>query len=46
MVRRASNNLLHKAKASKSDEFYTLLEDINRELVHYKDLFPREGRLL
>ncbi|MBQ2321448.1 MAG: adenine-specific methyltransferase EcoRI family protein [Bacteroidales bacterium] len=39
MVRRASNNLLHKAKASKSDEFYTLLEDINRELVHYKDLF-------
>ncbi|MCI5776484.1 MAG: adenine-specific methyltransferase EcoRI family protein [Bacteroidales bacterium] len=39
MVRRASNNLLHKAKASKSDEFYTLLEDINRELVHYKGLF-------
>ncbi len=39
MARRATNNILHKAKNSKSDEFYTLLEDIERELVYYKELF-------
>lgn len=39
MARKATNNLLHKAKGAKSDEFYTLLEDIERELVYYKDCF-------
>lgn len=39
MARKATNNTLHKAKSSKSDEFYTLLEDIERELVFYKDCF-------
>lgn len=39
MARKATNNILHKAKNSKSDEFYTLLEDIERELAFYKDCF-------
>lgn len=39
MTRQASNTLLHKAKGAKSDEFYTLLEDIERELIYYKDCF-------
>ncbi len=39
MARQATNNTLHKAKISKSDEFYTLLEDIERELIFYKDCF-------
>lgn len=39
MARNATNNTLHKAKSSKSDEFYTLLEDIERELVFYKEHF-------
>ena len=39
MARKATNNTLHKAKKSKSDEFYTLLEDIERELAFYKDWF-------
>lgn len=39
MARKATNNILHKAKSSKSDEFYTLLEDIERELIFYKDCF-------
>lgn len=39
MARKATNNTLHRAKSSKSDEFYTLLEDIQRELVFYKDCF-------
>lgn len=39
MTRKATNNTLHKAKNSKSDEFYTLLDDIERELVFYKDCF-------
>jgi len=39
MARQATNNILHKAKSSKSDEFYTLLEDIERELVFYKECF-------
>lgn len=36
MRRNATNRLLQKAKASKSDEFYTQLSDIERELRHYK----------
>ena len=39
MARQATNNTLHKAKSSKSDEFYTLLEDIERELSYYKGCF-------
>ncbi|MBQ7855570.1 MAG: adenine-specific methyltransferase EcoRI family protein [Alistipes sp.] len=35
MPRSANNILLQKAKKSKSDEFYTLLEDIESELIHY-----------
>ena len=30
---------LHKAKQAKNDEFYTLLTDIEKELMHYKDMF-------
>lgn len=39
MARQATNNTLHKAKSSKSDEFYTLLDDIERELTHYREHF-------
>lgn len=43
MARKGSNVLLHKAKGAKSDEFYTLLCDIESELSHYdKSLF--EGK--
>ena len=39
MARKASNTLLQKAKRLKSDEFYTLLPDIERELQHYVGQF-------
>ena len=39
MGRSATNTLLQKAKKLKSDEFYTLLPDIERELQHYKTHF-------
>ena len=39
MVRKATNNLLQKAKKSKSDEFYTQLPDIEKELRYYKQHF-------
>ena len=39
MARNATNKLLQKAKKSKSDEFYTQLSDIERELQHYKNHF-------
>lgn len=39
MVRKATNKLMHKAKESKSDEFYTQLFDIENELKYYKDHF-------
>jgi len=32
-----SNRNLHKAKAKANDEFYTLIGDIEKELLHYKD---------
>lgn len=35
----AKNNNLHTAKATKNDEFYTHLEDIENELKYYKDYF-------
>ena len=34
-----SNENLHKAKAAKNDEFYTRLEDIEKELEHYTEHF-------
>lgn len=39
MSRKGSNTVLHNAKSSKSDEFYTLLSDIEKELVYYKEKF-------
>jgi hypothetical protein len=39
MARNATNQLLQKAKKSKSDEFYTQLCDIESELKHYKTHF-------
>lgn len=39
MGRNATNGLLQKAKKSKSDEFYTQLSDIERELQYYKEHF-------
>ena len=34
-----SNENLHKAKVAKNDEFYTRLEDIEKELEHYRNHF-------
>lgn len=39
MTRKASNTLLQQAKKSKSDEFYTQLCDIERELRYYENSF-------
>ncbi len=39
MARNATNVLLHDAKKSKSDEFYTQLKDIESELKHYINQF-------
>lgn len=39
MARNATNELLQKAKKAKSDEFYTQLIDIDRELQYYKKHF-------
>lgn len=39
MARNTKNSTLHKAKESKSDEFYTLYSDIEREIVHYSTQF-------
>lgn len=44
MARNATNELLQKAKKSKSDEFYTQLCDIESELQHYKSHF--EGKVV
>lgn len=33
------NRNLRRAKKAKNDEFYTQLEDIEKELMHYKDQF-------
>ena len=34
-----ANTSLHAAKDAKKDEFYTQLEDINAEMVHYEKQF-------
>lgn len=39
MSKTSLNRSLHAAKASKKDEFYTQLSDIEKELKHYKDHF-------
>lgn len=39
MARKATNEILQKARKSKSDEFYTQLCDIERELQHYTQHF-------
>jgi hypothetical protein len=39
MARVSTNKDLHNAKKQKNDEFYTILADIERELVHYKGHF-------
>lgn len=39
MTRKATNTLLQQAKKAKSDEFYTQLCDIERELRYYKGCF-------
>lgn len=38
-TKKDSNKNLHNAKKGKNDEFYTQLEDIERELKHYKEHF-------
>jgi hypothetical protein len=37
--KKTSNNSLNLARAEKKDEFYTQLEDIEKELIHYKSHF-------
>ena len=39
MKRTVDHSLLDQAKQNKNDEFYTLLPDIERELVHYREQF-------
>lgn len=36
------NSLLHQAKRNKKDEFYTQLEDVEREMRHYKPHFKNK----
>ena len=38
-MHKGKNENLHKAKAAKNDEFYTRLEDIEKELEHYTEHF-------
>ena len=42
----AKNSNLHAAKAAKNDEFYTRLEDVERELFHYREHFRGKTVLL
>ena len=39
---KTANSNLHKAKKAKEDEFYTRLEDIERELSHYSEHFKNK----
>lgn len=38
------NASLNKAKVAKDDEFYTLMEDVEQELIHYKEFL--EGKVV
>lgn len=42
MARNATNKFLTKARMSKSDEFYTMLSDIEKELKYYKQYFKNK----
>lgn len=42
MARKATNNLLQKAKKSKNDEFYTQFSDIEKELQYYRSHFENK----
>ncbi|MHB0993692.1 MAG: adenine-specific methyltransferase EcoRI family protein [Sulfurovum sp.] len=42
MEKKVLNKNLHSAKKGKNDEFYTQLEDIERELKHYKEHFKNK----
>lgn len=42
MSRKATNQILQKAKQLKSDEFYTQLADIENELQYYKQHFKNK----
>ena len=42
MTRKALNRSLHAAKATKQDEFYTQLSDIEKELKHYQRHFKNK----
>ena len=42
----AKNTSLHVAKNAKKDEFYTQLEDINAEMVHYENQFKGKTVLM
>lgn len=44
MGRKGANKLLHKAKKSKSDEFYTLYSDIQKEVEAYLEYNPNVFR--
>ena len=44
MARKATNDLLQKAKKLKNDEFYTQISDIEKELQYYKAHF--EGKIV
>lgn len=35
----SNNSNLHRAKKARNDEFYARLEDVEKELAHYKDQF-------
>lgn len=37
-----SNDSVNKAKVEKNDEFYTLFEDIEKELIYYKNYFKNK----
>ena len=41
-MRKNENDFLRKAKKGKNDEFYTQLEDIEKELIHYKVHFKNK----
>jgi hypothetical protein len=41
-TRKTSNSDLHKASKAKSDEFYTQLSDIEKEIGNYKDYFKNK----
>ena len=41
-MRKNENDFLRKAKKNKNDEFYTQLQDIDRELQHYKVHFKNK----